>query len=815
MYRNYLAAAFRHLSRNKLYNGMTIAGLAVGFAAAILCVLFVKDEFSYDRFVPDAERVYRVSETRQIPGERTVVSDTTSALLGRSLQLTFPQIQHLARLDGSGASPTVRRGEQVATEFNLVWADPDFFRIMPLPVLAGQLETALDTPDGVVLTRSMAQKYFGKDAPIGEILQIDGHAMRVTAVLKDLPSNTHLSANIFAAALAPHSDMKHQEKVDTPLNETVATYVKLKPGATAASIEQGLPAFVARHFSPALLGPPGSRMTLELVPLTDIHLRPSTQGAFKPAGDRTVVAAIAGVGALIVLVAAINFVTLMTARATRRAVEVGVRKAVGAERRDLIAQFMGEALLYVVLAGVMAVALAEITLPAFNALLQRNIAFNYLTDPLLAGGMLATVLITAGLAGTYPALVLSSFRPAAVLRGGPISLNRGGAARQVLVIAQFAVLTCLILFAITLTRQTLFGINDGMRLDKENVMLVSAKPCTDQLRDAIRQVPGVKQAACASAQVLGMGDIPTPATVNDRVSSALVAPVDFDFFKVYAMKLLAGRDFDRNRPADGFIEGSPTHPPVIINETAMRKFGFRTPEAAIGQTVSWVFHTDLNAPYGGDTPKPSQIIGVVPDFTFASMRNHIPPTLYMVGPKRSYFSMAVNVRVDPAMAQSAGRGIDEVWRRLGDGGAAQRASVTFFTLRLYLDAIAQGQTIILAAVIAISVACLGLFALSAYTTERRTREIGIRKAMGASSSDIVRLLLWQFTKPVLWANLLAAPIAFALLTWWLGGFAYHVDVAPWTFAVAAVVSLLIAWSTVLFHSLRVARARPMRALRYE
>jgi putative ABC transport system permease protein len=817
MFRNYLATALRNLARNRLYNAITIAGLAIGFAAALLIGLYVRDEYSYDRFIPGHERVYRVSETSGEPGERPEESDITPAMVARALKLDFPQVEAVARLDANGSPPTVRRGDFAASELHLVWADPDFFRIIPLPVIAGDLAHSLDAPDSVVVTRAIARKYFGRDAPVGESLLIDGHPMRVTAVLEDLPSNTHLAADIFAAGRSPYGDIAHQEKVDTPLNETVATYFRLRPGATAESMEPGLRDFVGRHFPLNHLGGDmrNLKIVVHLVPLADIHLRPSTKGAFKPAGDRTVIAAIAGVGALIVLVAAINFVTLMTAAATRRAVEVGVRKTAGAARGDLIVQFMGESLLYVLLAGVLAMALAETVLPLFNAMLQRQIAFDYLHDPGLAAAVALAVLAVALLAGAYPALVLSAFRPAAVLKGGVVSTGGGGVVRQALVVVQFAVLVGLILFAVTITRQTVFALGQGMGVDKDNVLLIEAKPCTDAMRDEIRATPGVDKAACGSAMVLGLGEISEEPSVAGRRTVVVLAPVDFGFFDVYGLRPVAGRLFDQNRPADAFIDGAETNPPLVINQTAVRKLGFASAAAAIGQTVNWRFHTDLQAAYGADPAKPSQIIGVVPDFTFGSMRSPIPATLYMVGPKVSYYAAALNVKLDPRRIPQTLKAIDQVWKRVGDGQPTQRYFVTYFTLRLYLDTIKQGETIVLAALVALSIAALGLFALSAYTTERRTKEIGIRKAMGASAGDILRLLLWQFTQPVLWANLIAWPVSFLALNWWLGGFAYHVGVAPWTFLAAGGGSLLIAWATVFVHALRVSRAKPVGALRYE
>ncbi|HZZ36642.1 MAG TPA: FtsX-like permease family protein [Caulobacteraceae bacterium] len=813
MFRNYLAAALRNLERNSLYAGVTIAGLAIGFAAAMLIALYVRDELSYDRFVPGHEAIYRVSETIAFTGERPIESDTTPMLMAPSLKLEFPQVAASARLTGISFPPTVRHGDIVAAEQNLGWADPDFFRVMPLPALAGDPAGALDAPDGLVITRTIARKYFGRDTPLGETLLVDGHPMRITAVLKDLPSSTHLKADMFASGRSPYSFITEQEKVATPFNNTMATYIRLRPGASAASIEKGLSGFVDRHFPPALRGQ--TKITIHLVPLTDIHLRPSTQGAFKPAADRGIIAAIAAVGVLIVLVAAINFVTLMTARASRRAVEVGVRKASGATRRDLIVQFMGEAALYVLISAVFAVALAELLLPAFNAFLQRTITFDYWRDPLLAGSIVAAMLATALAAGAYPALVLSAFRPSSVLKGGLVSAGGGSLVRQGLVVVQFAVLVGLILGAATIARQTLFALNEGMRLDKDQVLFIAAKPCTDGMRDAMAALPGVKRAACASAQALALTDVTDLASVNGRQYFISLAPVDFGFFELYGIKPIAGRLFDRARPSDGYTGPSPVNPPIVLNETAVHKLGFASPSAALGKVVTWHFHTDLDTAYGNDPAQPSQIIGVVPDFTFGSMRQPIGAMMYMVGPKVSYDSTALNLKLDGRRVPETLQAIDGLWKRVGGGIAMQRYFVGQFTMRHYIDTIIQGATIAIASVIALSIACLGLFALSAYTAERRTKEIGIRKAMGASSADILRLLLWEFTKPVLVANLIAWPASWLVMDWGLKGFADHVDLPIALFLAAGAAAVVIAWLTVGFHAYLVARAKPVSALRYE
>jgi putative ABC transport system permease protein len=817
MFRNYFAAALRNLSRNRLYAGVTIAGLAIGFAAAMLIALFVRDEYSYDRFVPGNKQVYRISETISNISERAIQSDTTPTLLAPALKLDFPQVRFAARLTNGDFPPSVQRGNFAAAEQNLAWADPDFFRIIPLPTVAGDLASSLDAPDGIVLTRTVARKYFGRDAPIGETLLVDKHPMRVTAVIEDLPSNTHLSADIFASGRSPYSGLTHYDQVATPLNNVVATYIRLRPGATIASMAPQFPAFVQRHYPLARFDPTwaNTKIVLHPVLLAAIHLRPSTQGAFKPAGDKTVIAAIGAVGVLVVIVAAINFVTLMTARAGRRAVEVGVRKAAGASRGDLIVQFMGEAFLYVIFAVVVGIAIAELALPAFNALLQRRIAFDYATDPALAAGIALAALLVALLAGAYPAFVLSAFRPASVLKGGLPQSAGGGVVRQALVIVQFAVLIGLILGAITIARQTWYALNEGMRLNKDQVLFIAARPCTDRLRDAVLAVPGVEKAACASAFALNLANTLSDAVIDGRHETLAYAPVDFGFFEVYGLKPLAGRLFDRSRPGDGFPSPADINPPVLINETAVKALGFASAQAAVGHSVVWSFHADPTTAFGHDPPRPSQIIGVVPDFTFGSMRQPIGATMFMIGPKVSYHSIALNAKLDGRRIPEALQGIDRVWKRIEGDAPIQRAFVTLFTMRLYIDTLVQGALITIAAVVALSIAALGLFALSAYTTERRTKEIGIRKAMGADTGDILKLLIWQFTKPVLWANLIAWPIGALLLNGWLGGFAYHVGLALWTFAAAGAGALAIAWATVFVHALRVATAKPVGALRYE
>jgi putative ABC transport system permease protein len=823
MFRNYLAAALRNLSRNRLYAGVTIFGLAVGFASALLIGLYLRHEFTYDRFIPGHDRVFLMNQVYMAPNKPPFDLDFTSAPLAKDLKLDFPQIEYAARLDAAGFPPVIRHGLVKGSERLFAWADPDFFKVMPMPSVAGDPGTALEAPDGLVLTRSMARKYFGQDAPLGGQLDVDGHPMRVAAVIEDLPSNTHLATEIFASSIAAASGMRQLDRAGYSSN-TNATYVRLKPGVSAAQMDAAMPAFVARRIAPALgaINPdlPPAKDAMRLKPLTAIHLQPADGGDYKPGADVKVLIGIGVIGALIVVVAAINFVTLMTARASRRAVEVGVRKALGARRQDLIAQFMGEALIYVAVALVIAVAAAELVLPGVNAALQRKMAFNYLSDPQLLIAMTAVALVTGLAAGLYPALVLSSFRPASVLKGGPIVGAGGGAVRQGLVVAQFAVLITLVISAVTIARQTLFSLGDATHMNKDGVMMLFASVCTDQLRDEVLAVPGVRAAACASAGAVGLGNSNDMSEANGHKVILTYSGVDVGFFEVYGVKPLAGRLFRADRPADDGSRMKDVAPTVILNETAVRELGFKSPQDAVGHLLTWHFDPGFSMDnLGRPTPpaRASEIVGVVPDISFGTVKQKVVASFYYVAPKNSMMnSLALNIKIDPAHTGEALAGIDKVWARVSGGQPVQKFFADqFLLIKNYLDNVIQGGFIAVCSLIAVSIACLGLFALSAYTAERRTKEIGIRKAMGASSADILGLLLWQFTQPVLLAAVLAAPVAWFAMDWWLRGFAYHVDVAPWTFAAAVGAAVVIAWGTVFVHALKVARARPVGALRYE
>jgi putative ABC transport system permease protein len=811
MFRNYLAAALRNLLRNRLYTAISVGGLAVAFAAALLIAIFVADEFSYDKWIPGAKDAYFVSDVAELSGGRTGRSDHTPTDLAGWLKLDFPQIQAAGRLYRDRR--LVRHGQVEGFEA-LTWADPEIFTILPLPTVAGDLKTALAQPDGVVLTRTLARKYFGTDAPIGRTVLIDKrHPMRVTAVIEDLPSNTHLRLSVVASANAPFSELSRMDHMPDdgrikPWN--AYTYIRLRPGQSIRPVVEGIPALIDRHL-PLIFHPQkGDDNSFLITPLTKVHFSPRATDAMAPRGDLAATGSVALVGALIVLMAAINFVNLMTARAGRRAVEVGVRKLVGADRRDLIVQFIGEALLYAALAGVIALAAAEVLMPGFNAFLGRRMAFPYaLALPVLFG-----LVVLVGLAaGLYPATVLSSFRPAGVLKGHLVRGSGGALLRQGLVAFQFAVLIGLVVATVVIWRQTVFATRESLRLDSDQMLMIYAPCVPDGLKNAVAALPGVVGVACSRDAPLA-----NPAVMDVHLAQGRLVNIDannvgFGFFELYGLKPLAGRFFSPAYGGDAMsaAEDRPSRvESVVVNQTAARELGYAKPADAVGKSFNWMHPKNTSGQLF--SVHPARIIGVVDDFPISSIRSRIEPTAFYVQPDQQTY---INVKLKGRDIPETAKAIGDLWRKLGFSGAISAFFLDQVVQARYRDVTQQGQLFGVFAGIAVLIACLGLVGLAAFATERRTKEVGIRKAVGASAFDVLKLFLWQFTAPVLWANLVAWPLAFLAMSRWLQGFAYRIPLTVWPFASAAAAAVMIAWLTVLAQASRAARSRPVAALRYE
>ena len=836
MFRNYLMAALRNLARNRLYSGINIIGLAVGFCAALLIALYVRDEYTYDRFFAGYRDVYLLTGTKDAIDRRLRAErwDFSFPDLAAKLTLQFPQIATVARIMPADNPPHIRHGQVEADDTGFLWLDPSFFRIMPLKSLAGDLQTALATPDSVVLTRTAARKYFGRDEPLGELLEVNPamgsdaakvstafnapHPMRVTAIIEDLPSNSYLKGEVFGSSLAAYSQFALYDLTPDQgpfRTQSNYTFIRLRPGTPVQQMQQELSAFAAHNSDTSTVYPPGFTVGLHLTPIGELHLSPPPGGSpMSPRGDRTLLAGLVAIAVLIITSASFNFVTLMTARSAQRAIETGVRKAAGALRSQLIIQFLGEAVIYVALAMALAVALTEVLLPWMNSVLKQKIAFNYLGDPALLGTLLVATVGLGLMAGAYPAFVLSAYRPAAALKGTLVQGATGGVVRRALVALQFAIMIGLGITAATIWRQTLFSLNNQLRVDGSSVLLIddACSLSAGAFRDRLASVPGVAGAACANEAALFNGGMIVSAQVQGGAATPMLSGVvDYGALEFYGLQPLAGRVFDHKHGDDGLlVEGeSAGNPSIIVNETAMRKLGFSSPSQAIGKTVTWNRRRWSAQPTPGTTA-PSEIIGVSPDFALDTRRETYPQILY-VDP--ASFSV-LSVRLIGSQIPEALAGIDAAWSQIMHT-RIHRRFLSQTLQDIYADIILQGTAITLGAGLAGVIAALGLFGLSAHSAERRTKEIGIRKVMGANSTDITRLMLGEFSRPVLWANVIAWPCAYFVMRRWLEGFAHHVDMNPLVFVGASVLALVISFATVSGHALLVARAKPVDALRYE
>jgi putative ABC transport system permease protein len=789
VFRNCLAAALRHLARNKLYTAISVLGLSIGLCTALLTALVVHNQLSQDHFIADYERIYAAVTAITPPAHATVYIQSTASFVGPQLALKFREIEAATRL--IPRTITVRRANVEAKE-PFYWADPNTFDVLALPVLAGNLRSALTRPDTIVLPRSIARKYFGRDAPLGETLTLDGtHLVSVAAVIEDLPANaTHLQSGIFISGLTPWSELHWLDTLpdNVPGSNNVVgveNYVKLAPHALPGRLLDAMPALTKTLF---VRPPQGTTLALQFVRLDRLIAQPGLNPGFS---SRLLMVAITGIGILVI--AGVNFVNLLTARSARRAREVSVRKLAGAGRRVLVLQFLTESIVYVIAASLVAVALTELLLPYVNAFLTAGATFRYWQDPALIAIIALAVLLLGILAGAYPALVLSAFRPLRVLTGETRQPRGAVLMRQILVTAQFSILIGLIIAAVVVYQQRQFATRDALRVDTDQMLLIRS-PCNAAFTTRLRALPGVRGLTCSSSTLVEHR-LFNLAWVNDKAGiEHLMYPifVQPSLFDLYGIKPIAGR-----------ISASSERTYYVFNETAVRQLGFTRSADAIG--------------YDASTRDPGQtqpISGVIPDFSLDSVEHKIEAQEFVVTAKDPTFDL-ISVKLTGHQIPETLGAIDGLWKATGAKDPINRVFLDLRIQLMYLAMLREAQLFGVFATVAVILACLGLLGLAASIAERRTHEIGIRKALGADTGNIIRLLLQQFAKPVLWANLIAWPLTAYGMHRWLQGFAYHVDLAVWLFPAAAALTLVIALVTVSTHAILVARTNPVMALRYE
>lgn len=830
MLQNYLTTGLRALNRNRVFAAINILGLAIGMAACILLLLFVRYEMSYDQWLPGHENAYQV-QTAYLGKNtgRANTSQMSAYVVGRSLAKDFPQIEKVAYVT-QGQPVIVQNGD--SSTGIVTMAEPEILDILQLPLVAGDSRTALRGANSLLISQAEAKRRYPGVDPIGKTLSIVNAGITtdftVAGILKDLPKNSHLAIDI----LVPFSRLPY---VDRPGFFTRYgwnsgnNYVRLRPGADVAAINAQMERWEKRNIPREPVGDAlvseGDDANWSLTPVADIHLS-NADGFGRPGNDPKTIATFAFVALLILGMACINFTNLSTARAGQRAREVALRKVMGASRRQLIVQFLGESLLVAAISMVVALAIVELALPSLSAFLDADLSLHYLGEGGILLPILALVILVGVAAGLYPACVLSRFDPAPVLKSnrGGTDTQGSGQLRNILVIAQFAVSIALVICTAVVTAQTIYARSSDPGYNRAGLLQVTGigrrqiEDVAEQIVTATAAIPGVEAVGRTSIGVNTDSSINTSVRIEGNPQPLTLGLYNADpgFFSAMGLKPLAGRVLDAANPRDdirvahGDDAGEATLAArgtnTVISMAALTKLGFKTPADAIGKTIRVGLVDDK---YG---LVPVTIVGVVADLRLRSLRNPYDPIMFYYD--RSYMTEMM-VRMKAGEAGVVRDKVEAVWKRYA-GQVPFQARFTDDIVREQYDADEARATIFAAfAGLAIIVACLGLYGLAAFTAERRTREIGIRKVLGAKTGDIVRLLVWQFSRPVLLANIIAWPVAWWLMRGWLDTFDARIDLGLWWFIGAGALAAAIAAATIISHATRVARQSPALALRYE
>ncbi|HEY3777638.1 MAG TPA: ABC transporter permease [Rhizomicrobium sp.] len=810
MLRNWLVTALRNFGRHRLYSFINIAGMAVGLACAIFIILFLRDELSYDSWIPGTQNVYRVEGWFYFPGRGVEPAGAIPFPVTPAMLAQIPEVRAQTHLINQKMPVNV--GDRQFSE-SVDFVDPGFFQIIRLPLVAGDPARVFAQPESVVLSQTLARKYFGDIDPIGRTILVDEkHSLTVTGVLRDLPHNTQLYADMVVPNTSGADPLPLSEK-RAWLNIDGFGYVRLAPGANPNTVLGKLKPILDRNVDAGKeegLHLRGSEvLQVHMTPFRDVHLTSDRYGGMKPAGSWTTIYGFAAIAALILAIACFNFMNLATARAMMRAREVSLRKVVGARRVQLVIQFLGESVLTTVVALVLAFAAVEVLLPFYDSFLDQPITLNYLAEWPLTLSLLAIAVAAGLLGGIYPALVLSGYRPAAVLK--PVTGSQSGSAwlRTGLVVLQFAISIGLGIAALVVFAQIRHARQIDLGFDRNNIVVVSGANALspsgrDSFAHALAADPAIEGVA-QSGPVPFVRDISIEnVTVPGRPEAFSIRTIDmgFHFPAVYRMRLLAGRLLSESRGDDtnrgdangGFENGRN----VLISAAAARRFGY-----GIGEAPGKTFTVEKAH---------MTIVGVLGDAKMDGALAVSEPLIFYNNPVHLD---SFSIRIRPSQTQAALAAIDRTWHQFAPAVAIRRHFLDQFFDALFATDARQGAMFGIFVAIAIFIACLGLFGLAAFTAERRTREIGVRKVFGARTRDLVRLLVWQFSIPVLIANAIAWPVAWYYLHDWLESYAYRITLSPLYFLAAGAAALLIAWATVIGHSLAIARANPVHALRYE
>ena len=814
MLKNYLKIAIRTILKQKSYSLINIAGLTLGMMVCILILLYVQYELSFDRHHVHKDRIYRIERIhlQWSDGSVALRRATLAPSFIPLLEDDFPQIEHAVRIFDAGEG-MVSYEHRRFVENHIFFAEHDIFEVFTIPLIHGDPERALESPNNMVISQSMAEKYFGQDDAMGKQLLVDDRLLfNVTGVMEDTPQNSHIHFDFLASYITLKGFYGEGENDyfwgSTNFSDNVVlVYARLSESTDIDGITARIPEFLDRRLQSwqneqGITVLPSQSDGLGFRKVPDIHLHSRTTNEVESNSDIRYVRLFAIIALFILLIACINFMNLSTARAIKRAREVGLRKVVGAYRRMLVFQFLGESFLIALCAMVLALVLVMLVLPFFSAFCGHDLGLR-LADPLQVLRIVVVFLFTGLAAGLYPAFYLSVFQPSAILRGEITRGIRGAVFRKVLVVFQFAISVVLIIGVGVVYGQMDFLRNTDLGYQRENILMFPADAVLKQnwrsVKPALARHPSILSVTMSKrAPTGGLHDAPGFAIeINgEALNNPFHMPhnrVEHDFFRTYGMQIVAGRDFSLAHPTDSTEA-------FILNQMAVRSLGLENPDDVVGEPVEVS---------GG---RKGRVIGVVRDFHYESLRRQIVPIITYISLRGAN---TIAVRLAPGNPKEK---IDHIQSVIDQYHPGFPLNYTFLDERI--DALYRNEARMMEmfgyfSMLAIFIACLGLFGLTSFTAERKTKEIGIRKVLGASVPGITLVLSKEFTKWVLLANLIAWPVAFYAMNRWLQGFAYRDELNVWTFVLSAILSLLIALLTVSYQSVRAALANPVDALKYE
>ena len=805
MFRNYVKLAFRNLTKNKINSLVHVFGLTIGLTGCFLIGLFVLDELKFDQFHPDSERIYRIITERggASAGEKWASS---SPAFAPALAAEYPEIETATRVFRIRQKQLFEKGETKMLEEKGIFAEPIFLNIFHLPLKYGDPETALNEINNMVLTEELAQKYFGDENPIGQSITINEKQRKITGVLQSLSPYFHLDFN-FIVAFENLKSQVSEARINSWVWQDFFTYVKFFPHTDIDRFEEKLIAFTEKNAHPQTKEH-GFYYTPHLQNLEDIYLHSSQlQNDMARRGNNQYVMGLSLVGLFLLFIASINFINLTTARAIHRAKEVGIRKTAGAVRSQLTLQFITEAILIVGISVLIAAALTQVLLPSLNAFTEKALVFDWYKDPIIIMTLLGIIVITGLFAGTYPAFVLSGFRPVDALKGSKVpTAGHIHWLRKGLVTMQFTLSIILIISVLVIYQQVNFLGQKDLGFNEDQLMHFPMKNKLynnfETTKAAFLNVPGVKSASTCfgiPADIISGDNVILPEDDSKSVPARIFA-VDHEYIPTMGMELAAGRNFAKAMTTDSTEA-------FIINETAMRTFGIAdSPEAAIGKPLHWEGWDDDR------TIKKGKVIGVIKDFHYNSLHEKVEPSVLHIYPN-AYWKLAL--KLDGTDLRQTIAGIENTWAEFNTGFPIDYQFVDEDLGAMYQSEQKLNSLFWIFTLLAIVISCLGTFGLAAYAAIQRRKEIGIRKVLGASNESIVYLMSKDFLKLVVVAIVIASPIAFYFLNGWLDNFAYRIYIQWWVFVAAGAAAILIAFLTVSLHSIKAATSNPINSLRTE